>query len=72
MAYEKLKTLAKFLVSSIRNSATIDRSRTETVCAKMRSELRKLLARYGYPPDLQKAAVDLVVVQAMTIAADWG
>ncbi|MGO7157613.1 integrase arm-type DNA-binding domain-containing protein [Rhizobium leguminosarum] len=30
------------------------------------------LARYGYPPDLQKAAVDLVVRQAEAIAADWG
>ena len=38
----------------------------------MRIEVRKLLARYGYPPDFQKAAVDLVVRQAEAIAADWG
>jgi len=31
-----------------------------------------MLARYGYPPDLQKAAVDLVIRQAETLAADWG
>ncbi|MGK9339368.1 DUF3387 domain-containing protein [Sinorhizobium meliloti] len=30
-----------------------------------------VLARYGYPPDLQKAAVDLVLEQANVIASDW-
>ncbi|MBR0988231.1 type I restriction endonuclease subunit R [Bradyrhizobium liaoningense] len=72
MAHETLRTLAQLLVQTIRNSATIDWTRKEGVRAKMRIEVRKLLARYGYPPDLQKAAVDLVVRQAETIAADWG
>ena len=31
-----------------------------------------MLARYGYQPDLQKAAVDLVMRQAEALAADWG
>jgi hypothetical protein len=34
----------------------------------MRIEVRKLLARYGYPPDLQRAAVDLVIRQAESLA----
>ncbi|RUZ00680.1 DUF3387 domain-containing protein, partial [Mesorhizobium sp. M7A.F.Ca.CA.001.04.2.1] len=72
MAHETLRTLAQLLVQTIRASATIDWTRKEGVRAKMRIEVRKLLARYGYPPDLQKAAVDLVVRQAETIAADWG
>ncbi|WP_316171513.1 MULTISPECIES: type I restriction endonuclease subunit R [unclassified Bradyrhizobium] len=72
MAHETLRTLAQLLVQTIRNSATIDWTHKEGVRAKMRIEVRKLLARYGYPPDLQKAAVDLVVRQAETIAADWG
>ena len=72
MAHETLRTLARLLVQAIRNSATIDWTRKEGVRAKMRIEVRKLLARYGYPPDLQKAAVDLVVRQAEAIAADWG
>ncbi|HRI90517.1 MAG TPA: type I restriction endonuclease subunit R [Accumulibacter sp.] len=72
MAHDTLRTLAKLLVQTIRASATIDWTRKEGVRAKMRIEVRKLLARYGYPPDLQKAAVDLVVRQAETIAADWG
>ncbi len=72
MAHEALRTLAKLLVQTIRTSATIDWTRKEGVRAKMRLEVRKLLARYGYPPDLQKAAVDLVVRQAETLAAEWG
>ena len=72
MAHDTLRTLAKLLVQTIRASATIDWTRKEGVRAKMRIEVRKLLARYGYPPALQKAAVDLVVRQAETIAADWG
>jgi type I restriction enzyme, R subunit len=72
MAHETLRTLAQLLVQTIRASASIDWTRKEGVRAKMRIEVRKLLARYGYPPDLQKAAVDLVVRQAETIAADWG
>ncbi|MBB2715657.1 UNVERIFIED_ORG: type I restriction enzyme R subunit [Rhizobium etli] len=72
MAHETLRTLARLLVQTIRDSATVDWTRKEGVRAKMRIEVRKMLARYGYPPDLQKAAVDLVVRQAEAIAADWG
>ena len=72
MAHETLRTLAQLLVQSIRASATIDWTRKEGVRAKMRIEVKKLLTRYGYPPDLQKAAVDLVVRQAEAIASDWG
>lgn len=72
MAHEQLRILAQVLVLTIRNSATIDWTRKESVRAKMRIEVRKLLARYGYPPDLQKAAVDLVVRQAEALAAGWG
>ncbi|MDR6954740.1 type I restriction enzyme R subunit [Ancylobacter sp. 3268] len=72
MAHEQLRILAQILVQTIRSSATIDWTRKESVRAKMRIEIRKLLARYGYPPDLQKAAVDLVVRQAEALAAGWG
>lgn len=72
MAHDTLRTLAQLLVQTIRASASIDWTRKESVRAKMRIEVRKLLARYGYPPDLQRAAVDLVVRQAEAIAVDWG
>jgi type I restriction enzyme R subunit len=72
MRHEELRILAQVLVGTIRNSAAIDWTRKESVRAKMRIEVRKTLARYGYPPDLQKAAVDLVLRQAEALAAGWG
>jgi type I restriction enzyme R subunit len=68
MAHEQLRLLAQMLVRTIRSSATIDWTKKESVRAKMRIEVRKLLARYGYPPDLQRAAVDLVIRQAESLA----
>ena len=71
MAHEQLRVLAQMLTRTIRGSAAIDWTRKESVRAKMRIEVRKLLARYGYPPDLQKVAVDLVIQQAETLARRW-
>ncbi len=71
MAHEQLRTLAQVLVQTIHKSVKIDWTQKESVRAKMRIEVRKMLARYGYPPDLQKAAVDLVVRQAELLAANW-
>ena len=72
MQHEQLRMLAQVLVQTIRTSASIDWTRKESVRAKMRIEVRKALARYGYPPDLQKAAVDLVIRQAEMMATAWG
>jgi type I restriction enzyme R subunit len=71
MAHEQLRLLAQMLVRTIRSSTAIDWTKKESVRAKMRIEVRKLLARYGYPPDLQRAAVDLVILQAERLAGDW-
>lgn len=71
MAHEQLRLLSQMLVRTIHSSASIDWTKKESVRAKMRIEVRKLLARYGYPPDLQRAAVDLVVRQAEALAGAW-
>ena len=71
MAHEQLRVLAQMLTQTIRGSASIDWTKKDSVRAKMRIEVRKMLARYGYPPDLQKAAVDLVIRQAELLAAEW-
>ena len=47
MAHEQLRLLAQMLIRSIHISATIDWTKKESVRAKMRIEVRKLLARYG-------------------------
>ncbi len=65
MGDDTLKTMAGELVRSIRQSVTIDWNLKESVRAAMRTKVRRLLARYDYPPDLEEQAVELVLEQAM-------
>ena len=68
MGDETLKRMAAELVSSIRQSATIDWNLKDSVRAAMRTKVRRLLARYDYPPDLEEKAVELVLEQAELLA----
>lgn len=65
---ETLKKIARELVVAVRESATIDWSLKESVRASMRSKVRRLLAKYDYPPDAEDAAVELVLEQAEHLA----
>jgi type I restriction enzyme R subunit len=65
---EVLKTIARELVVAVRESATIDWNLKETVRAAIRAKIRRLLNKYGYPPDGQEHAVQLVVEQAELLA----
>jgi type I restriction enzyme R subunit len=69
MGDDKLKHIAVDLVYSVRASVTIDWNLKESVKAGMRTKVRRLLARYGYPPDLEERAVELVLEQAELFAA---
>ena len=71
MEHEQLRVLARMLAETIRSSAALDWTEKESVRARMRVEVCKLLAKYGYPPDLQKDAVDLVIQQAESLAHRW-
>lgn len=61
---ETLKTIARELVATIQKSTTIDWTFKESVRARMRSRIKRLLAKYKYPPDKQEEAVRLVIEQA--------
>jgi type I restriction enzyme R subunit len=61
---EKLKELAMILVEDIRNNISIDWTVRETAQARIRVIIKRRLRKYGYPPDKQKLAVDLVLRQA--------
>jgi len=50
---------------------TIDWTIKETVRAKMRVLVKKILRKYGYPPDLQEAATTTVLEQAEVLCAEW-
>ncbi|WP_298211323.1 type I restriction endonuclease subunit R [Ferrimicrobium sp.] len=72
MGDEVLKKIAVELVAAIQSSATIDWSLKESVRATMRSKVRRLLAKYDYPPDREEKAVELVLQQAELIASVTG
>ncbi|MCV7274076.1 type I restriction endonuclease subunit R [Mycolicibacter arupensis] len=65
-----LKTIAHKLVEAVRSSATIDWNLKESVKAEMRTKVRRLLARFDYPPDHEDRAVELVLQQAELFAGN--
>ena len=69
---ETLKAIARDLVKSVQQSATIDWNLKESVLATMRSKVRRILARYDYPPDAEEQAVELVLKQAEVFADGVG
>jgi type I site-specific restriction-modification system R (restriction) subunit/very-short-patch-repair endonuclease len=68
MGKEKLRELAVVLTESIRKNATIDWTIKESVKAKLKVAVKRLLRKYGYPPDMQKLATETVLKQAEMIA----
>jgi type I restriction enzyme R subunit len=65
-----LKAIAHELVAVVRRNATIDWDKKEQVRASLRRHIRRLLARYKYPPDKQESAVLLVMQQAELLAGE--
>ena len=63
-----LRTIALELTRMIRNSVTIDWTQRENVRADIRLKVKKILRKYGYPPDRQKKATKTVLEQADLIA----
>ncbi len=68
---ETLKLIAQELVKTIRNSVTIDWTEREAVRAQIRVAVKRILRRYGYPPDKQEKATQTVLKQAELLCADW-
>jgi len=59
------------LTDTIRKNVTIDWTLRETVQAKLRVMVKRVLKKYGYPPDKQKKATQTVLEQASLICKDW-
>lgn len=64
MGQDKLRELARVLVQRIRNNASIDWNLKSSVRARMKVMVKRLLRQYGYPPDMQALAIELVLEQA--------
>ncbi len=68
MQDDTLRLIARELSDRIKAKATLDWTQREAVRADMRRTVRRLLAKYGYPPDAQEAATQLVIRQAELMA----
>ncbi len=68
---ETLRLIAQELVKAVRNSITIDWTVRENVRAQMRVIIKRILRKYGYPPDKQAHATELVLEQAEVLCKDW-
>ncbi len=67
---ENLRLIAVELTKAIKNEMSVDWWVRESVQAKMRQVIRRLLAKYGYPPDKSKFAVDMVMQQARAMCEE--
>jgi type I restriction enzyme R subunit len=66
-----LKVIAAELITQVRKSVTIDWTLRESAKAKIRVIVKRILNKFGYPPDLQAEAVKTVLKQAELLCADW-
>ena len=71
MGDDKLKVIAAELITQVRKSVSIDWTLRESARAKIRVMVRRILNKYGYPPDLQEDAVKTVLAQAELLCAEW-
>ena len=68
---DTLRMIAHELVETVRRNVSIDWTVKETVRAKLRVMVKRILRKYGYPPDKQEKAAETVMQQAELLCADW-
>ncbi len=68
---ENLRKIARELVATVRANVTIDWTVRENVRAQLRVLVKRILRKYGYPPDKQERATQLVLEQAEALSAAW-
>jgi len=69
---ETLKKISQELVVMLRKNTSIDWTLKESVRAKLRVYIKKLLHKYKYPPDKQELATRIVLEQAEVLCKEWG
>lgn len=68
---ETLRTIAQELVRTVKENLTIDWTVRESARAKLRLVVKRLLRKYGYPPDKQEKATQTVIEQAEALSREW-
>lgn len=71
MESDVLRELAIYVTEVVRKNATIDWNIKESVRARLRVMVRRALRKFGYPPDMQKLAIETVLKQAEQMAGYW-
>jgi type I restriction enzyme R subunit len=71
MGNDNLKVIAHELLVSLKGNISVDWARRESARARMRVLVKRILRKYGYPPDLQDAAVQTVLRQAEALSSAW-
>ncbi|WP_334086956.1 type I restriction endonuclease subunit R, partial [Helicobacter typhlonius] len=70
MSKNELKELAIAIFQTLKQNVSLDWQHKESVRAKLRVAVKRVLQKYGYPPDMQKLAVDRVIEQAELVASN--
>ncbi len=68
---DTLRTIARELVAQVRKNVTIDWTMRENVRAQLRVLVKRILRKYGYPPDKQEKATLTVLEQAAALSQEW-
>jgi type I restriction enzyme R subunit len=68
---ETLRTIARELVATVRANVTIDWTVRENIRAQLRVLVKRILRKYGYPPDKQEKATQTVLEQAEVLSESW-
>jgi type I restriction enzyme R subunit len=68
---ETLRNIARELVASVRANITIDWTMRENVRAQLRVIVKRILRKFGYPPDKQEKATQTVLEQAEVLSEAW-
>jgi len=68
---ETLKTIAHELLDAVRRNVTIDWEVRENARAHIRVIVKRILRKYGYPPDKQEKATQTVLEQAEVLCSEW-
>ena len=68
---EQLSVIAREVLGIVQNNATIDWTVKESVRANLRRLVKRVLRKYGYPPDMQEKATKTVLAQAELMAGEW-
>ena len=71
MGNDHLRVIAHELLTSLKSNASVDWQHRASARARMQVQVKHILRKHGYPPDLRASALQTVLQQAEVLAANW-